>query len=280
MRIEGVFEPKINLIQRTTPTAAWSSTDEWGNQEMHGWGRIVELYREGGGYDDIRDMFPESSADTFEGAGRVCYKAWGRKNAKTASNEGYIHNILRQNHWSVLEHASYTFLIENIPRSATHELVRHRHFSFSQESQRYVKQDPEVGRVALSPTLASELDDTEIDLIGRGVEHPLTKPYQAGFTAYHEIYERLRRSGKTHKEAAGAARDCLPESAVTSIIVTGNPRSWAEFITKRASPAAEASIRAIAVQIADLLEEELPEVFGWKGREIWDINNEQKGTQK
>lgn len=280
MRIEGVFDPRVNMIQKTAPTMSWGSSDEWGNQELHGWGRVVELYREGGGYDDLRDMFPESSADTFEAGGRLCYKAFGRKNAKTASNEDYIANIIQQNHWSVLEHASYTFLIEDVPRSMTHELVRHRHFSYSQESQRYVKQDPEVGRVAISPTISSELDDTEIDLIGRGVEHPLTKPFVPGFTAYHEVYERLRHSGKTHKEASGAARDYLPEAAVTNIIVTGNPRSWAEFISKRCAPSAEASIRAVAEKVAEQLADELPEVFGLEARSLWDINNEQKGTHQ
>ena len=278
--IRGHFAPKVNLLSHTVPTAVWADKDPWGNQEMHDWGRAVELYREGGGYDDTRDMYPSSASDVFEFAGRKCYDAYGRKNAATAANEDYIANIIRQNHWSVLEHASYTFLIENVSRAMTHELVRHRHFSFSQESQRYVKQDPEVADVVISPTIASELDDTERDMIERGMDHALTTPFRVGFQMYQDVYKRLRKSGKTHKEAAGAARQYLPEATATGIVVTGNPRSLAEFITKRSAPSADAEIRAVSDAIADIMAIVLPEVFGPEARALWDINSEQKGTKK
>src|SRR5690554_5126308 len=73
-----------------------------------------------------------------EFAGRACYQAWERPNPKTAHNVDYLANILKQGHESVLEHGSVSFYIEGVSRSLTHELIRHRHLSFSELSQRYV----------------------------------------------------------------------------------------------------------------------------------------------
>mgnify|MGYP000577808351 CR=1 FL=1 len=73
-----------------------------------------------------------------EFAGRACYQSWDKHNPETASNAGYLANIIKQKHFSVLEHSSISFYIEGVSRSLTHEFVRHRHFSYSQLSQRYV----------------------------------------------------------------------------------------------------------------------------------------------
>src|SRR6185312_361818 len=73
-----------------------------------------------------------------EFAGRACYQSWSKPNPKTATNAGYIKHIIDVGHFSVLEHASVSFYITGISRSCTHELIRHRHFSYSQLSQRYV----------------------------------------------------------------------------------------------------------------------------------------------
>ena len=74
-----------------------------------------------------------------EFAGRACYQSWSKPNPKTATNAAYLRHIIDVGHFSVLEHASVSFYITGISRSATHELIRHRHFSYSQLSQRYVR---------------------------------------------------------------------------------------------------------------------------------------------
>ena len=84
-----------------------------------------------------------------EFAGRACYQAWDKPNPATATNAGYLAHILEVGHLSVIEHATATFYLTGISRSLTHELIRHRHFSFSQLSQRYV---PEPTRPWSSPT--------------------------------------------------------------------------------------------------------------------------------
>jgi thymidylate synthase (FAD) len=73
-----------------------------------------------------------------EFAGRACYQSWAKPNPATATNAGYLRHILEVGHLSVLEHGTVSFYLTGISRSLTHELIRHRHFSYSQLSQRYV----------------------------------------------------------------------------------------------------------------------------------------------
>src|SRR6266705_2597291 len=73
-----------------------------------------------------------------EFAGRACYQSWSKPNPATATNAGYLAHILDVGHLSVLEHGTVTFYFTGVSRSFTHELIRHRHFSYSQLSQRYV----------------------------------------------------------------------------------------------------------------------------------------------
>ena len=84
-----------------------------------------------------------------EFAGRACYQSWKKPNPVTATNAGYLRHILEVGHLSVLEHGSVSFYITGISRSLTHELIRHRHFSYSQLSQRYVPEKD--SRVVLPP---------------------------------------------------------------------------------------------------------------------------------
>lgn len=82
--------------------------------------------------------YSQDADDLAEQAGRLCYLSWNRPNPATATNKGYLANIIAQGHFSVLEHASATFYIDGVTRNFTHELIRHRHLSFSEVSQRYV----------------------------------------------------------------------------------------------------------------------------------------------
>src|SRR5882757_10118425 len=92
-----------------------------------------------------------------EFAGRACYQSWKKPNPSTATNAGYLRHILEVGHLSVLEHGSVTFYLSGISRSLTHELIRHRHFSYSQLSQRYV---PEKRAAMVEPDVIA--DDPEL----------------------------------------------------------------------------------------------------------------------
>src|SRR5262245_57695928 len=95
-----------------------------------------------------------------EFAGRACYQSWKKPNPATATNAGYLNHILEVGHLSVLEHGSVTFYITGISRSLTPELIRHRRFSYSQLSHRYVQvsdagmvdPDVEAGEAAMPAT--------------------------------------------------------------------------------------------------------------------------------
>lgn len=182
-------------------------------------------------------------ADTDEGgpdslaefAGRACYQAWGLKNPKTAHNEGYLANIIRQGHFSVLEHGSVTFYIEGVSRSLTHELIRHRHLSFSELSQRYV--DIEEVETVAPPAL----EDEEIEHL-----HDVTSMARQ---AYEVIVEALTDRGTKRKQAREAARSVMPNATETKIVVTGNLRAWRDVLYKRHHVAADAEIQELAREI-------------------------------
>lgn len=247
-----LVDPGVILLQKSTPL-----------------GNIIPiLYRDFGGEQRERHYDISSPRATIEFAGRICYKALKAKNPDTDSHRGYIHNILKQKHYSVLEHSSYTFLLTGISRADSHEIVRHRHFSFSQESQRFVMQS-EPFQISVHPTIEREGFDIE----------QYAEFLAEDFKVANDLYDILKKKGLKHKQAAEAARQVLPNAAAVTMVVTGNVRSWMEFVSKRDHPAADAAIQKIARQIANILASELPEVFDEESRAIWDEEFSQRGVQ-
>jgi thymidylate synthase (FAD) len=222
-----------------------------------------------------------------EFAGRACYQSWAKPNPATATNAGYLRHILDVGHLSVLEHGTVSFYITGVSRSLTHELIRHRHFSYSQLSQRYVRAD---GSVVTPDVIAT--DPAASGIFNAAVEH--------AERAYHDLVDRLYErlygrpsgrhqataylpdgspDGETCRECGGpwpcrpartavrklarqAARSVLPNAAETRIVVTGNYRAWRHFIGMRATEHADVEIRALAVECLRHLAGVAPAVFG------------------
>ncbi|MCV7379692.1 thymidylate synthase (FAD) [Mycobacterium alsense] len=195
-----------------------------------------------------------------EFAGRACYQSWSKPNPKTATNAAYIRHIIEVGHFSVLEHASVSFYITGISRSCTHELIRHRHFSYSQLSQRYVPQGD--SRVVVPPGMD---DDPELQRI-------LTAAADASRATYAELLAKLEAKFATgqpnekmgvlrRKQARQAARAVLPNATETRIVVTGNYRAWRHFIAMRASEHADVEIRRLAIECLRRLVDVAPAVF-------------------
>lgn len=194
------------------------------------------------------DWSPEddtTDADTLaEFAGRACYQSWSRPNPATASNYGYHRNTLAQGHFSIYEHASFTFYVEGVSRALTHELIRHRHLSFSQLSQRFVAEDRrDVGSV-LPPLIRDEHRDLEFEI---------RAAHNTAMNTYERLVTALQDRGVPRKQAREAARAVLPNAQETKIVVTGNVRAWREFVEKRIDPAADAEIREFAAEVLDHL---------------------------
>ncbi len=192
-----------------------------------------------------------------EFAGRACYQSWSKPNPATATNAAYLRHILEVGHLSVLEHGTATFYFTGVSRSFTHELIRHRHFSYSQLSQRYV---PERDAAMVEPEVIAE----DPELHKRFVEAS-----EAAVRAYNELLEGLEakfadvaNATLRRKQARQAARAILPNATETRIVVTGNYRAWRHFIAMRATEHADVEIRALAVECLRQLQELAPSVFG------------------
>ncbi|MCS7235998.1 MAG: FAD-dependent thymidylate synthase [Armatimonadota bacterium] len=177
-----------------------------------------------------------------EFAGRLCYQSWSNPSGR--SNQAYLQNILAQEHFSVVEHAGFTVVLLGVSRSCTHELVRHRHFSFSQLSQRFYNEEDAA---AVVPPLFRE-DPEALEI--------LQEVYTTTQRAYRQLVELAQRKLSAlpdrrlrRKRAREAARCVLPNMTETHIVMTGNHRSWREFFEKRGSLHADAEIREVALKI-------------------------------
>ena len=178
--------------------------------------------------------------DLHEFAGRACYQSWHKPNPKTADTRAYLGNIIAQGHGSVLEHGSVTFYVEGVSRALTHELIRHRHLSFSELSQRFV--DMENADMVTPPAL---------DDIGIHVDNLLA--IAEARDAYSNLVNELTGAGFPRKQAREAARAVMPNATETKIVVTGNLRAWRDVLAKRWHEAADAEIREFAGLILDHL---------------------------
>src|SRR5450830_380443 len=190
-----------------------------------------------------------------EFAGRLCYMS--QHNPANRATRDYLENIKKQGHGSVLEHASYSLLLEGISRSLTHELVRHRAgFAYSQLSQRYVDESEAcfvvppaiIGDEALENEWRSQIEQAQKSYV-RLVEHLMER--------YGWVADKVHR----RKMAREAARGVLPNSTETKIVVTGNARAWRTMLELRSSEGAEFEIRRMAVSVLRLMQQEAPGFF-------------------
>jgi len=191
-----------------------------------------------------------------EFAGRACYQAWDRSNPATATNQGYLEHMLQVGHLAVLEHSSATFYLTGISRAVTHEIVRHRNFSFSELSPRFV---PAGGVAVIEPTSVA----ADPLLHQRFLAAAL-----AAADAHHHLLGALEAAAAqapdgtlARKQARQLAAGLLPAASETALVITGNYRAWRHFIGMRATEAADTEIREIAVGILRELQALAPHVF-------------------
>src|SRR6266571_3058760 len=196
---------------------------------------------------------PVGAEALAEMAGRVCYMSYG-KGRKT--NREFVSHLIEVGHGSVLEHGVWSFLVTGVSRSFTHELIRHRHFSYSQLSQRYVDESDsefvEPDAIAEDPALHQVW--SEAVNAARAAYDKLVAGLERRFAS--EAEKTLRR-----KLARQAARSVLPNATETKIFVTGNARALRHFIELRGSEHADVEIRKVAVRMLEIMKEEAPNLF-------------------
>lgn len=199
-------------------------------------------------YDTGEDI--TDADDLLEQAGRLCFLSWLRPNPKTRTNRGYLANILFKQHYSVLEHGTVTIYIDGVTRNFTHELIRHRHFSYSELSQRYV--DSIKSEFVEHPGLAT---------ISEEDRNRLKQSITLARNVYGSIVNTLTQQGKDRKKARQAARHALPSGTETKILVTGNLRTWREMLDKRLSPEADEEFQKVAALILVEMKRIAPNTF-------------------
>lgn len=194
----------------------------------------------------------------IEAAGRACYRSWepglNPNVSKVRADQGeYFLNLMRSGHGSVLEHANYSFVLYDISRIATHEIVRHRAGSaFSQESLRFVRLQDLPFRIpesmeSMRPRIMALLEDMENFQIEAAEHFELDKEGKP----FHE-----------KKEITSAMRRLAPEGVSTVLFWTANVRTLRHVIQMRTDPGAEEELRIIFDKVGRIMVEEAPLLFG------------------
>ena len=192
----------------------------------------------------LDDINQDAILKKLEFAGRVCYKS--EAGIKQDSADGFIAAIIKRGHESVIEHFSFSAKF-TVDRGVSHEIVRHRLASYSQESTRYCNygKDGFGGEITvIEPSfLIYSTDGYDI--------------WQKGCEQAEKAYFDLLNWGCKPEEA----RAVLPNSLKTEIIMTANLREWRHFIKLRTSPKAHPQIREVANKLLAMLRQSLPVIF-------------------
>lgn len=159
-----------------------------------------------------------------------------------------IRSLAKAGHEAMIEHAHATFKLSGVSRVLTHELVRHRLFSFAQRSQRYVKEN-EPSYVVPDALICNDVKDSNIQHARDIFDIAMNNAWQA--------YKLLLEAGLKPEDA----RFVLPNACTTEIIVSGNFREYRNFLKLRLGPRAQWEIRKAANIILDKLYEIAPSCF-------------------
>ena len=201
--------------------------------------RIIEPY-----FEILDELDGKKMLQKIERIGRVCYKSEDLITEDSA--EKFIRNILKRGHESVIEHEKISVKMV-CDRGVTHEIVRHRVASYSQESTRYCNyQKDKFGNelTFIKPVFWKE-DTPEYTL------------WKESMQQIEDQYMKLIEMGASAQEA----RSILPNSLKTEIVVTMNLREWRHFFRLRTASAAHPQIREIAGMVLEEFRRQIPVVF-------------------
>jgi thymidylate synthase (FAD) len=163
-----------------------------------------------------------------------------KMNMETAKR--IIKRVTGYGHVSVIEHASFTFSIEGVSRALSHQLVRHRIASFTQQSQRYVTYDT-LEKYVTPPSIANNAE--------------VKKIFDETLEKISETYQKLLKLGIKKEDA----RFILPNAAKTNIIVTMNARELRHFFNLRCCTRSQWEIREVAIEMLNQAKKTAPALF-------------------
>lgn len=182
-------------------------------------------------------------------AAKLCYSSSDIETLMTGLTtekvEAFIKKLTDLGHQSPLEHCSFTFGIEGVSRALSHQLVRHRLASYSQKSQRYVKEGQ--FEYIIPPTIEKNQVDVRV--------------YKDFMKHCQETYDYLIKNGVPAEDA----RFVLPNATETKLIMTMNIRSLLHFFEERCCNRAQWEIRQMANAMLDICQEIAPNIFANAG---------------
>lgn len=188
---------------------------------------------------------PDNLLDVIYTACRTCYSPEGAVDIyenltdDTEKKLNLIRKVISSGHYSTIEHIQVTFAINNISRAATHQLVRHRHMSFSQKSQRYVKEKGEFDFIVPSAIEAKR------DLYDKFLIH---------MRETANLYQEFIENGIKGEDA----RAILPNATASSMVVSLNLRELIHLANLRLCTRAQLEIRLAVKRMCALVEEREP----------------------
>lgn len=188
---------------------------------------------------------PDNLLDVIYTACRTCYSADGAIeifDKMTSDNEkklSLIKRVISSGHYSTIEHIQLTFAINNISRAATHQLVRHRHMSFSQKSQRYVREKGEIDYI-IPPAIAGNKE--------------LCEKFEEHMKKTSELYQEFITNGIKGEDA----RSILPNATTSSLVCSLNLRELIHLANLRLCTRAQLEIRLAVKKMCMLVEEKEP----------------------
>ena len=190
---------------------------------------------------------------TIAMAAKLCYSPVGvdeiEENLTDEKVEKFVNNLRKIGHLSPFEHATFTFAVEGISRACTHQLVRHRLASYSQQSQRYVKLDQ--FEYIIPPEIKNCKGGTTV----------FKMHMEESQKAYDKLVDMLIEEGRTEKEAIEDARYVFPNACETKIVFTMNVRNLLHFFEQRCCERAQWEIREMAYAMLDILQKTHPILF-------------------
>lgn len=206
--------------------------------------------------------------ETVAMAAKLCYSPSDiealKEKVSTKDQKSFVERLMKMGHMSPIEHASFTFAIEGISRACSHQLVRHRLASYSQQSQRYVSERSHESRITshestfqyiIPPSIAGDKEAR------KAFEKFMTQAQRA----YDLLVMNLNKRGISGEAASQDARFVLPNAAETKIIATMNARELLHFFRQRCCLRAQWEIRQMADEMLKLVVKISPVIFRRSG---------------
>ncbi|HXK32313.1 MAG TPA: FAD-dependent thymidylate synthase [Candidatus Paceibacterota bacterium] len=192
----------------------------------------------------------ENPLRLIEIAGRTAYQSRGKISNESA--EKFVEMLRKRKHESVLEHSCMIVEFDNVSRGFTHELVRHRIASFTQESTRYV--DESDFKVVIPSNKDSNEKLVELDLLGGG---KIKVSFQEWMDLNEQMYRGLRKANWLPEDA----RQVLPTAIKSQIVITANFREWRNIFKLRTDSSAHWEIREVMTNLLKEVKKKIPVIF-------------------